>query len=59
MTEELIKYIANASNNLEELNEKLQDMENESPELNIAIQKLSEAVFWLSCMQTRLERENE
>lgn len=48
MNEEIIKYISVEISNLDLIIERLKQFKNNTREQDIAIQKLEEAVFWLT-----------
>lgn len=48
MTNEIIDYITSTVDNLDKIIQYLQSYENKTREQDIAIQKLEEAVFWLT-----------
>lgn len=48
MTNEIIDYITSIVGNLDKIIQYLQSYENKTREQRIAIQKLEEAVFWLT-----------
>lgn len=56
---EITEYIATLSNEIDKIQMTLQEINYDSKELEYAIQKLSEAVFWLSYVEEDLEDNNE
>ena len=57
--EELIEYISRISNEVDNISCGLQEINYESKELEYAIQKLKECVFWLTFVEEDLKGDNE